>query len=112
MNKPAKAAMMSFFIYPGAGQFFLKKYLSSGIFITLFSIPFLWTLFDVFEKTNLLMKNVVENNLPVDAATLTEVFSTLVSEHTQSVDNKALVMMIIWLVSTVHAYRTANSHKH
>jgi len=112
MNKPAKAAMMSLFIYPGAGQFFLKKYLSASIFITLFSIPFLWTLFDVFEKTNLLMKNIVENNLPLNAATLTEMFSSLVSEHTQSVDNKALVMMIIWLVSTVHAYRVASSQKH
>ena len=111
MNKPAKAAMMSLFIYPGAGQFFLKKYLSAGVFIILFSIPFFWILFDVFEKTNLLMKNIVENNLPLNAATLTEVFSSLVAEHTQLVDSKSLVMIIIWLVSTVHAYRVANYQK-
>lgn len=111
MNKPTKAAMMSLFIYPGAGQFFLKKYISSSIFIALFSIPFLWTLFDVFEKTNLLMKNVVENNLPLDVATLSEVFSSLVSEQTQTLDNKALIMMIIWFLSTIDAYRAGYYQK-
>ena len=111
MNKPAKAAMMSFFIYPGAGQFFLQKYLSSGIFIILFSIPFLLTLFEVFEKTNLVMKNIVENKLPLDIATLTDVFSNLVSDQAQSLDNKVLIMMIIWIVSTVDAYRVAYYQK-
>ena len=111
MNKATKAAMMSLFIYPGVGQFFLKKYISSSVFITLFSIPFFWTLFDVFEKTNLLMKNIVENHLPLDVATLTDVFSNLVSEQTQTLDNKALLMMIIWLLSTVDAYRAAYYQK-
>jgi len=111
MNKPTKAAMMSLFIYPGAGQLFLKKYLNASVFITLFSIPFLWTLFDVFEKTNFLMQNIVENNLPLDIVTLTEMFSDLVSEQTQIFDNKALLMMIIWLLSTVDAYRAAYYQK-
>ena len=111
MNKPAKAAMMSLFIYPGVGQFFLKKYISSGIFIILFSIPFLWTLFDVYEKTNLLMKNIIENSLPLDIATLSEVFSSLVSEQTQILDIKALIMMIIWLLSTIDAYRAGYYQK-
>jgi len=108
MNKPIKAAMLSLFIYPGAGQVFLKRYKTATVFIVLFSIPFCWLLWDMIEQTNQLMKTVIENNLPLNVATLTDMFKTLTSAHTQAVSNKGTFMVIIWLLSSVDAYRAVH----
>jgi len=105
MKKPLKAAMLSLFVYPGAGHFLLKKHKMGILFMLLFSIPFGWLLVDMVEQTNQLLQTVIDNNLPLDVATLTDMFTTLSTTHTQTTNGKGLFMLVIWLLSTADAYR-------
>jgi len=109
---PIKASLLSLLIYPGAGQLALKKYVNGLVFMLLFTIPLGFTLFELFEHTNQLMHQILEKNLPLNTETLTELFSSIVIDHTRTFDGKRFVMLIVWIVSSLDAYRLANSQAH
>jgi hypothetical protein len=104
MQKSTKAALLSAFVFPGAGLLWLKKYGHAAIFI----IPAIAVIFYILSETkkiaNALSTRIVDGSIPYD-------ISVILSEITKMTHNPALHLSeAMWLfiaclvVSAVMSY--------
>ena len=106
MNKPMKAALLSTFVFPGVGHFFLKNYISGGILVgTAFAGLYLLIVKTV-ERALQITEKIQSGEVQLDSATITE----LVSNQATATDTHLLniagaVFVISWLIGIVDSYR-------
>jgi hypothetical protein len=110
MKKSMKAPLLSAFVFPGAGHFFLRKYVP-GIILsgTEFS-----ALYIIITKTVARALQIVEkiqsSEVQPDAATIAELVSKQPMGTEGQVLNIATVILIfIWLIGIVDSYRTGRA---
>jgi len=105
MNKPLKAALFSALIFPGAGQLFLKKYISACYFAVFASVGLYLLLSNLMVIGQDIIDKVQRGELIADLATITE----LVQQHSAtamgSFSPALIIFLVAWLVSVVDAYR-------
>lgn len=107
MTKSTKAILLSTFIYPGAGQIFLKRYISGIIFIAIFTIGLYFIVANAFKIALQIVDQIQSGAAQPDFMTLL----SLVSQHdTQLLNNAFIVMMVAWLLSMVHIYVLEYKH--
>ncbi|HQL00081.1 MAG TPA: hypothetical protein PK090_04860 [Smithellaceae bacterium] len=106
MDRAQKAALLSVVVFPGAGQFFLKKYIRGATLI----IPFLigcgvlgWI---IVSKALDMIQTAPFQKGTVNAATVFDVTSKAV----ESLDLKFLgliliLLLLLWVLSALDAYR-------
>lgn len=105
MKKPVKAALLSALIFPGAGQFFLKKYISA-IFFAVFAAVGLYLLFsNLVTRAQEIIDKVQRGEVTADLATITELVHQQSATAIESLSPALVILLIIWLVSVVEAYR-------
>jgi hypothetical protein len=101
MTKSTKAILLSAFVYPGAGQVFLKRYISGIIFIGISTIGLYFIVANAVKIALQIVDQIRSGNAPPDFITLLN----LVSQHdTQLLNNAFILIMVTWLISIIHAY--------
>jgi hypothetical protein len=110
MNKPVKAVLLSVLLYPGAGHFFLKKYVSCFALAGIFSIPLIFVMNDIFNKANQVIEQIKNGEIPLDVAAITEAISTLTSgSEAHALNVKIYVMITVWVIGIFDAYRLSKA---
>jgi len=109
MKKSIKAALLSAFVLPGAGHFFLKKYVMGSIlaiaaFAGLYSI-----IVTTIEKALKIAEQIQTSNIPLS----TEEISALVSQQVlnseaQQMNIALFALFTAWVVGIVDAFRLGN----
>jgi hypothetical protein len=107
MNKPAKAALFSALIFPGAGQLFLKKYFSAAYYAVFASVGLYLLFSNLVARTEVLIEKVQLSQAAVDLATILELFHQQTSSTTESLNPGLMIWFVAWLVSVLEAYRVA-----
>ncbi|WNO60218.1 DUF6677 family protein [Rheinheimera sp. MMS21-TC3] len=106
MNKSVKALLLSAFLYPGAGHFFLKKYVMSAIFVVAFSIPLLFIFSSIISKAQQIAEQLSSGQIPFDSAAIvaaaTDATTELVSKE---LSFNLYMLIIIWVIAIIDAYR-------
>lgn len=111
MNRPLKAALFSALIFPGAGQFLLKKYISA-VYFAVFAGVGLYLLFsnlmeiaqDIIDKAQ---RGEVTNNL----ATILELVNLQLATAIESFTPALIILLVAWIVSVMEAYRVAKKEE-
>jgi hypothetical protein len=106
MNKSVKAALLSAFVYPGLGHFFLKKYGRFAIFSGTFSIPLYFIISDIIEKAEHIVKQIKNGEIPLNLAAISESLSSnVVAANTQELNILLYVLVAIWGIGVIDSYR-------
>ena len=106
MNKAIKAALLSAFVYPGVGHLFLKKYTSFAVFFCTASLPLYLIFGELFSKTEQLVDQIIQRDIPLDAFTLSQQLSSLIAgDNGQALSSKLYVLLFIWFISILDSYR-------
>ncbi|MFT5162710.1 MAG: hypothetical protein ACI9FJ_001287 [Alteromonadaceae bacterium] len=106
MNKSIKAALLSALVYPGAGHFFLKKYPVCLALVGAFSVPLYLVLSELVEKTNVVIAQIQNGEIPLNVPAISEAITNLISGTTeQELTIKVYVMIIVWIIAALDAYR-------
>ena len=101
MTKLTKALLLSAFVYPGAGQIFLKCYTSGIIFIITSTVGLYFILSNTFKIAFQIIEDVKNGGAQPDFTTLLN----LASQHdTQLLNNAVTVIITSWLLSIIHTY--------
>ena len=110
MNKPMKAALLSAFVFPGVGHFFLKKYVPGAVLAgTAFTGLYFLTA-KMVEKTLKISEKVQSGEVPLDVATITELVSKQATgTEAQLLDVAAGVLFIAWVIGIVDSYRVGRA---
>lgn len=101
MKKSVKAALMSAFLFPGSGHFFLKSRITGTIFSIGFVIPLYYVIQDVMAKAQLLVAQISTGKIPINVTSL----SQSISETTTQDSNFTMdILIIIWVISIIDSY--------
>ena len=105
MNQALKAALFSAFIFPGSGQFLLKKHIRGALLASV-SILCVWVLLSTaLEKAQEISRKIESGEIPLDITRITEEVSRLAAgSGTQQAEIATYVLLICWLVGIVDAY--------
>ncbi len=109
MSKATKAALISALIFPGAGQLFLKKYVT-GFSLLATAIVCLYILITNVVNTALqLVEKIQSGQVQADLSTVTALISQQTGSEAQQLNIVTLVLAAIWLISIIHAYKSGSS---
>lgn len=101
MTKSTKAILLSAFIYPGAGQIFLRHYISGIIYIGISTIGLYFIIENALGIASKIVDQIQSGTAPPDFMILL----SLVSQHdTQLLNNAFIVIIVTWLISIIHVY--------
>lgn len=109
MSKSMKAALLSAFVFPGAGHFSLKKpivgtVLAGAAFASLYSV-----LSNTFARALQISAEIQGGEVPLDVAAITELVTKQpTGTELQLLNIAAAVFSIAWLIGIVDSYRVGH----
>jgi hypothetical protein len=105
MSQSLKAALFSAFIFPGSGQFLLKKHIRGALLASV-SILCVWVLLSTaLEKAQEISRKIQSGEIPLDITRITEEVSRLAAgSGALQAEIATYVLLICWLVGIVDAY--------
>jgi hypothetical protein len=105
MHKSTKAALISAFIFPGFGHFYLKSKLRGAVF-TLISVGCLYLLTTyVMDIANDISNKILSGDIPSDITRLiVEISSQLTGSQSNPPNVASLLLFICWGIATVDSY--------
>lgn len=110
MKNSTKAALFSAFIFPGAGHFFLKKYVQAIILVGISSYAGYYLFSKSVEKALQIVGKIENGEVPPDVTAITELLSRqTIGNEAQLLDMATLVITICWLIGIIDSYRVAYS---
>jgi len=110
MNKPVKAALLSAFIFPGAGHFFLKKHfigavLSGTAFVALYVV-----VTNSVERALQIAEKLQSGEVQLDVEAISELVSRQpTGAEAQSLSIAMVVLTVVWLAGITDSYRIGNA---
>jgi hypothetical protein len=108
MNRQLKAVLMSALVYPGAGHLMLKKYPVGLAFVGVFSIFLYLVVGNIMEKTNLIVEQITNGQIPLTVAAISEAVSGITSgTEGEALNFNIYVMIFVWAVAIFDVYRVS-----
>ncbi|WP_263322602.1 hypothetical protein [Endozoicomonas sp. Mp262] len=109
MNKSTKAVLLSVFVFPGTGHFFLKKTIP-GILLSGTALLALYVLVsNGLHKVQQVVEKIQNSQSQADFALILDVLSKQsTGPDTPFVYIATAVFLIIWFISAVDSYRLGN----
>ena len=106
MRKSTKAALLSALVFPGAGHFFLKRYIT-GTVLTGAAFASLYLLISkTVERALQITEKIQLGEVPPDVAAITElVLKQPTGTEAQLLSIASIVLIISWLIGIVDSYR-------
>ncbi|PCH60232.1 MAG: hypothetical protein COC05_04985 [Gammaproteobacteria bacterium] len=106
MNRSIKSALLSAFIFPGAGHIFLKKYFIGAI-LTGAACGALYVIVSKsLERAMLIVDKIENGEVQLDIATIAELVSKQpIGDDAQLLNISAAALVICWVVGVVDTYR-------
>ena len=106
MTRNTKALLYSGLVFPGCGQFFLKRYKSSALFIGLSIVGIIYIVVEVVDKAYTIVERIVAGEVPPDYFLIRK----LLLEQQNTADTNLLTLVMyslfaIWFLSTIDILR-------
>lgn len=108
MNNSMKAALLSAFVFPGAGHFFLKKPIAGAVLVgTAFAALYL-IISTAVERALQIAEKIQSGQVQLEVAAIAELVSKQPpGSETQMLNIATAVFFISWLIGIVDSYRVA-----
>ena len=106
MSKAMNAALLSAFVFPGTGHFFLKKHLVGTLLAGAAFGALYFVLSRMVERALQISEKIQSGEVQIDVAVITE----LISKQPAGTDAQLLnvawaVLIIVWLIGVIDSYR-------
>ena len=110
MSKAIKAALLSAFVFPGTGHFFLKKHIVGSLLAGAALASLYLVISRMVERALLIVEKIQLGEVQLDVAAIAE----LISKQPTGTDAQLLsiawtVLIISWLIGIVDSYRVGKS---
>jgi len=104
-----KAALLSALVFPGAGHFYLKKFVSGAV-LAIAALGSVYMLVsNALERAQLIADKIVNGEVPLDVEVITNMVTAQpTGAEAQSINIATAVFVISWLVGIVDSYRVGH----
>ncbi|MGC3836994.1 hypothetical protein [Moritella viscosa] len=108
MNKPLKASLLSAFLFPGAGHWWLKKYIAAVVFAVIAALPLYYIIDVTITQTQLIVDQVMLFGGNIDLLNINQLVTQQVASiDTQNMHLATIVLLCVWIVNILDAIRLA-----
>jgi hypothetical protein len=105
MKKSIKAALLSAFVYPGVGHFYLKKNLIGTIFVCAFTLPLYFIILEIIEKAEHIVEKINKGEIPLNVAAISEsLSSSTLGGEAQTLTMPIYFLLFIWFIALINSY--------
>lgn len=105
-----KAALLSAFVFPGAGHFLLKKYVAGAVLAGIALAGLYYLIAKTVEKALRIAEKIQSGEVQLDAETITElVAKQATGTDAQLLDIAAAVLFVSWLIGIADSYRVGRT---
>ncbi len=105
-----KAALLSAFVFPGVGHFFLKKYISGAVLAGTAFAGLYFLIAKTVEKALQIAEKIKSGEAQLDAATNIDLVSKQATgTEVQLLNIAAAVLFVSWLIGIVDSYRVGRA---
>jgi hypothetical protein len=106
VKKPTKAALLSAFVFPGAGHIYLKKYMAGVLLASASFAAIYYLVSKAVERAFEISEKIQSGDVPLDLEAITE----LVSQKSSGADAQLLniattALIVVWLIGIIDSYR-------
>ena len=106
MKKSNNAAIFSAFVFPGAGHFYLKKYIMGFLLSGITLVPLYLIIASVVNRTLQVTDKIMSGEVQPDLATIMDLVSQQSADPgAESLQYVWLVLIGVWLVGIADSYR-------
>jgi len=106
MNKAIKAALISAFVCPGGGHFYLKQYTTGTLISVAMLGGLLYLLNQAVERAHQISDRILSGELPLDLNVIYPLITQAPAPSQASMINIATcVFFIAWFIGVVDSYR-------
>ncbi len=106
MSKAIKAALLSAFVFPGTGHFFLKKHIIGASLAGAAVASLYLVISRMVERALLIAERIQLGEVQLDVAAIAELISKQPTGTDSQLLNIAWIVLIIsWLIGIVDSYR-------
>jgi len=110
MKKSTKAALLSAFIFPGAGHLYLRRYVPGGILVGVSLVGIYYLVTNIVERAWEIAEKIQSGAVQLDTTTITE----LVSQQSAGTDSQlvniaTLAIIICWGIGIIDSYRVGRA---
>ncbi len=106
MTKSIKAALLSALVFPGLGHFVLKKHTTAAVLAGCAFVALYWLVSAVVDRALQISDKIQSGEVQLDTAAIAELVSKQsAGAEAQSLDMAAAVIVIVWLIAIIDAYR-------
>jgi hypothetical protein len=110
MNRPIKAALLSAFIFPGVGHFFLKRYVPGTVLAGTALAGLYFLMAKMLETALQIAEKIQSGEVQPGATTITDLVSKQpTAAGIQILDIATAVLIIAWLIGIVDSYRVGRA---
>lgn len=101
MTKSLKAVLLSTFVFPGAGQIFLKRYPIGIAFISIATIGLYFVVSNMLNSISQILEQIQSGQIAPDIASILVV----ITQQSNANSNTASTAIVAtWFISIIHAY--------
>ncbi|HHH43448.1 MAG TPA: hypothetical protein ENK49_04850 [Gammaproteobacteria bacterium] len=106
MKRSTRAALLSAFIFPGAGHLYLKKYLAGAVLAGISLTAMYRVVSDTIGKAYQISEQLLNGAAPLDAGAISElVAGQTTGSEARSMNMAMAAFIICWLIGIVDSYR-------
>ncbi len=106
MKKSTKAVLLSAFVFPGAGHFFLKKYISGVVLVGASFAGIYFLISKTKERALQITEKIQSGDIRSDVAAIAEIISKQpTGTEAQLLKYATAVLIICWIIGIVDSYR-------
>jgi len=108
MNKAIKAALLSSLVFPGAGQYLLKKYLLASILAAAAFISLCVILVNIVEHSLIIAEQIQQGKIAFDVMAISTLLLDQQSTASTSsnVSIASIVLVLTWIISIIDSLIT------
>jgi len=106
MKKATKAALISAFIFPGAGHIYLKKYISGLLLVGVSSAGIYYLILNIIKKAFQIVEEIQLGHVQADATAINQLLSNQSTGNESDLLNiVTIAIAICWIISIIDSYR-------
>lgn len=105
MKESVKATLWSVFIFPGAGHFYLRKWLTGSLSAAIAVAVLTVILERILQRANQIAEQIVLGEIPFDLAIIMQKVSQQSATADSTLDIAGYVLAGIWLFAAMDAFR-------
>lgn len=106
MSKSLKALLLSAFVYPGSGHFYLKKHVQGMLLAVVATVALYFLLSTTVEIAQGISDKILSGEIFADVVRITEEISMQSgSSDTLPINIATCTFFICWLISLIDSYR-------